>query len=201
MFKITNLLERHQSYQYNDGLNTLNTMDLEPPLELKYLTEGKCTKGLYYSDQKNIHNFAEHGCWIGPVTIPPDAKSEKDLSHDTVKWRTDKMILGKRLPLFSAKTIETLGLSTDLSFFNKGLIFACTTGQMNIAEFCITSGANNFNIGLYYACTNGHNELVDLCIYHGAYECFRVKCGNTHDFKESVELQSRLTCCVSAQVD
>jgi hypothetical protein len=177
-FKITNLNEFHNGYQYKDGLNIL-----DKPFE----KEGSCVVGgLYFSDSMNIHDFSEYGCWIREITIPDDAQIVKDPAIYPiypVKWRADKIILGKKWVLFSKDTISALSIKTSNSFFNNGLYNACLKGHLDGAKWCVENGATKLNHALEYACLNGHLECAKLCVEKGADEfnnALRCACDNGH---------------------
>jgi len=87
-YKVTSENEIHNGFQYKDGLNTLVEEFNDNP-------EASCVPGgFYFTDYENLPKFFGYGEWIREVTIPTDAKVVLDPDGD--KWRTDKIILGKK---------------------------------------------------------------------------------------------------------
>ena len=63
-YKITNHLEKHHGYQYQDGLNIL-----DKPFE----EEGKCVPGgLYFTTIEHIPNFYSYGVYLREIFLPQD---------------------------------------------------------------------------------------------------------------------------------
>jgi hypothetical protein len=96
-------------------------------MELKYITEGKCTKGLYYSDQKNITPLQNTD--VGLDRLPSRLMPRRKRPFHVLRWVADGQDDSWKDTLFSAKTDWTsaypqIFLSTkDLS--------SCTTGQID----------------------------------------------------------------------
>ena len=97
--KITNEKENHHNFQYTDGLNVL----LEP-----FAETGSCVPGgFYFTDINHILYFLDYGVYLREITLPfndPDLKIVKDGN----KWRTNKIIFGKRYNLWEKETFEYL---------------------------------------------------------------------------------------------
>lgn len=91
-YKITNKSEKHNDFQYKNGLNTL----IKPFAED---VKAECVPGgLYFSDKQNLHLWYGFGHNIREVTLPADAKIIKL----TKKYRTNKLIFGKKYKLYSS---------------------------------------------------------------------------------------------------
>jgi len=87
-YKVTSKMESHHGFQYKDGLNILIEKFNDNP-------QDSCVcGGFYFADQNHILEFLNFGCWVREISIPPDAKVILDLNGD--KWRTDRIILGKK---------------------------------------------------------------------------------------------------------
>ena len=120
-FKITNENENHNGYQYQDRLNVL-----DKPFE----KEGSCVPGgLYYTTLEHIHKFYGYGVWIREVTIPDNA--EMVLDPEGNKCRADKIILGKKYPLYDIETIKKFNLIVDTEFIG----LASMLGQTDFLEY------------------------------------------------------------------
>jgi len=158
-YKITNENEIHNGYQYEDGLNIL-----DKPFE----KEGSCVLGgLYFSDLRNIHEYAHYGCWLREVTIPDDAQFVRDPDVNSVKFRADRIILGARSYLYSMETLELIGKYANTAFFNTLFVDACLKGYIQLAKYCVKNGVDDFNDGFMVSCSNGHLELVQYCLVQG----------------------------------
>lgn len=48
--------------------------------------------------------------------------------------------------------------------WNESFSDACLDGNLNVAQFLISNGANNWNEGLVYACQDENLELVSLIL-------------------------------------
>lgn len=156
-YKITNIDENHNGYQYKDGLNIL-----DKPFE----KEGSCVKGgLYFTTKEHLHHFYNYGEWIREITIPMDAQ----IVQDTIKYRADKIILGKRTPLYDLKTNEVYPwLIKTQYYFNCMLCWASYSGNLEKAEYSVINGANKFEGALMNACKQGHLEIANWCVKKGA---------------------------------
>jgi hypothetical protein len=101
--KIINKEGCHYGFQYQPGLNILK----EP-----FQVEGSCVPGgFYYTDLENIHKFYEYGVWLWIVKIPDDAQVVEDPGKTFgQKWRTDKIILSQKYPLYDVETVKKFNL-------------------------------------------------------------------------------------------
>lgn len=99
-FKITNKYEKHHDYQYQDGLNIFNGKFNDNPKD-------ECgSGGLYVTNLKYIHLYYGYGIWLREVILPTedsDFKMVKILNG--VKYRVNKLILGKQYKLWDPDTI------------------------------------------------------------------------------------------------
>jgi len=87
-YKVTNAKEVHHNFQYKDGLNILKQKFNNNP-------KSSCVRGgFYFIDENNILEFLLYGCWVREVSIPINAKVILDPNGD--KWRTNKIILGRK---------------------------------------------------------------------------------------------------------
>ena len=102
--KITNELENHKGFQYKNGLNVL----IEP-----FSVSGSCCAGgLYFTEQRYIHHYYGYGVHIRVVELPindPDFLMVKDPQGN--KWRANKIIFGKKYPLYDLSTYIDLDIT------------------------------------------------------------------------------------------
>jgi len=96
-YKVTNENECHHDFQYQDGLN----VDTIP-----FSETGDCVPGgLYFTDIEHISQFFNYGFYIREITLPESDKDLKivkiEIENEPVKWRANKIILGKRWTLES----------------------------------------------------------------------------------------------------
>jgi 3-dehydroquinate synthase class II len=84
-YKLTNITENHNNYQYNDGLNT-DTKIFKPSLS--------CNGGMYFTDIHNIGLWLTHinTKYIREVEIVDDSL----VCIEDKKFKTNKFILKKR---------------------------------------------------------------------------------------------------------
>jgi hypothetical protein len=100
-YKITNKTENHHGFQYKEGLNILK-QKFEPKVE--------CGQGgLYCAEKKDILSWINLGYHIRKVHIPKDATVVK-LAN---KYKTDRIILLDKYPLYSVDTLKKLKLNID----------------------------------------------------------------------------------------
>lgn len=86
-YKLTNLNEVHNEFQFEDGLN-IDTVPFSPT--------GECGRGgLYFTDKENFHHWIGSHTYVRLVTLPDDAK----IYIENNKYKTDKFILGERRPI------------------------------------------------------------------------------------------------------
>lgn len=103
-YKITNKKETHHGYVYHDGLNILN----EPFNEADNCGPG----GFYFTTKQYIYKFFKWGIYVREISLPiddPDLKVHWDKTK--CKFRTNKIILGKKYSLFNPKIYKKFGYS------------------------------------------------------------------------------------------
>ncbi len=61
--------------------------------------------------------------------------------------------------------------------WNKGLINACRSGNIDIAYLMIENGADDWDEGLIYACAGKYLSMINLMIEKGATYCYN--CGKS----------------------
>lgn len=137
-FKVTNVNEKHNGYQYYDGLNIL---------EEEFQEFGSCVPGgFYFSDAEKIHKFYNYGSNLRIVKLPknnPNFKMVKDPDGD--KWRANMIILCEKYDLNDINTYQKFGLkipddiverickSKSVENLNK-LYESCHTQKMNFDD-------------------------------------------------------------------
>jgi len=151
-YKVTNELECHHGFQYQDGLN-----ELPDP----FVEEGTCVPGGFYFTSKDfIHHFLSLGVYIREVRLPtedPEFRMVKDQSGKC--WRANKIILGKRYNIFSIDISNTFSNITKIDI----LYACCRVGQLNTLKQLIeTVDRYYFNSirALEYAITNYQLDIV-----------------------------------------
>jgi hypothetical protein len=107
-----------------------------------------------FADIKNIHELYYNGYWIRPVIVPRDAKIIKDYNY----WRTDKIIMGDRFPLYDLKTIKKFNLNITDVYISE----VCKRGKVNILEWWKNSGLElkYDEWVLNFAFRNNHVEVL-----------------------------------------
>lgn len=159
-YKITNEKENHHGFQYKNGLNIL----IEPFND--DLNSSCCSGGFYFTNIKNILNFTYNGYYIREVFLPEnDFKIIKDPMND--RWRSNKIILGKRYNLWEVETFELLirrgadikGIQHENLLYN-----VLKSGNHRILIFLLKNGLNLCIKGreylLYYAYAHNYIELI-----------------------------------------
>lgn len=102
-FKVTNAQEKHNGYQYHDGLNVL---------EEKFDSNKESTcgpGGFYFTDRDNIHKYYNYGKNLRLVSLPNNDKQFKMVAVDD-KFRANKIILGPKYSLNDIKTYVKFGI-------------------------------------------------------------------------------------------
>jgi len=155
-FKITNAKEKHNKFQYHDGLNVLVDEFNDDP-------EASCVPGgFYFTDAKHIFEFLEYGIYLREITLPtndPDFKIVKDNN----KWRANKIILGKKYNLIDVSTFKYLldqgaDIHTD---DNSAIKWAIENGHSEIIQYLISKGVDN-DYAILYAYLNYYFDTVKL---------------------------------------
>jgi len=161
-YKITNEKECHHGLQYHDGLNE----DIVP-----FNPSGDCETGGIYFAREDILSFLIYGPWIREVTLPEDAQIYKN-PLSPVKWKADKVILGKRREINPETIQELIDEGADVhSDKDAAFRWACSYGHLEIAKLLLKNGAYieaKSNYSLCFACHNGHLEIVKFLVENGA---------------------------------
>lgn len=85
-YKVINKELKHYGLKYKKGLVIDSIPFNDDP-------KASCVPGgIYFTDMEYITNFFHYGYWVYAVTIPNGAKVIKN----RIKWRADKVVLGKR---------------------------------------------------------------------------------------------------------
>ena len=166
LFKITNEKECHHGFQYQDGLNILT----EP-----FAETGSCAKGgFYFTDVNNIFKFLDFGIYLREITLPfndPDFKVVKDLEGD--KWRTNKIIFGKRYNLDDVETFKYLiSMGANIKADNDYAVkWASKKGHLEVIKYLVSLGADiraDNDEAVRWASYYGHLEVVKYLVSMGA---------------------------------
>ncbi len=102
-YKFMNPDENHIGFQYTDGLN-IDTNPFNP--SRKHCSGG----GLYFTEYECLVQFTEFmiPCgYLREVTIPENEPVIKEFS-DIIKYKSNKIILGKKIPLNSDEACNFL---------------------------------------------------------------------------------------------
>jgi ankyrin repeat protein len=164
-FKIFNESDKHNGFQYVDGLNIDSIPFNDKPYQ-SYV-EG----GFYFSDAEYICEFLDYGNYIREVSIPDDAKMVKD--PDGNKWRTDKLFLHERKDLKKVETWEWMikqGINIHVKN-DSALRWSASKGHIDVVKFLVENGADihaDNNNALRCAVDNGHIDVVKFLVENGA---------------------------------
>ncbi|MDD4081769.1 MAG: ankyrin repeat domain-containing protein [Sphaerochaetaceae bacterium] len=156
-YKILNEKEYHHGLQYKFGLN------IDP---IKFNPRGNCSPGGIYFSREDILAFLDYGPWIRKVTLPDDAQVYENPGKPR-KWKTDKVILGKKEKI-TAKVIKRLideGADPKVEG-NWPLRWAAKNGHLEIVKLLLPlSDVKAFaSEALRLAAVNGHLEIVKLLL-------------------------------------
>ncbi|MDD4081770.1 MAG: ankyrin repeat domain-containing protein [Sphaerochaetaceae bacterium] len=156
-YKILNKEECHFGLQYKFGLN-IDPKEFNP--------SGDCEPGGIYFSREDILAFLVHGPWIRKVTLPEDARVYENPGKPR-KWKTDKVILGKKEKI-TAKVIKRLidEGADPKTCGSWALRWAAMRGYLDIVKLLIpvSDPKTNISEALRYAAENGHLEIVKLLI-------------------------------------
>ncbi|AAV51153.1 putative ankyrin repeat protein [Acanthamoeba castellanii mimivirus] len=167
LFKITRKDEKHYNFQYNDGLNILDT-----PFNND---DDHCTPGkLYFSDSKNICKYLGFGDNLRKISLPidnPDFKMTKCLYGE--KYGANMLIFGEKFDLDKVETYQKMILmDIDIRAGNdNAMIIAAQKGNLEIVKFLVESGANvksQDNCAVRLASEFGHLDVVEYLYKSGA---------------------------------
>ena len=117
VYKLTNILEIHNEFQFQDGLN-IDTIEFNP--------HGECQKGgIYFCSVNCIRTWIKYNgnqmFWIRDVTISDDAQVYTEIN----KYKADKIILGARRSIFDDSELCKMAVMRD------GLMLKYVTKQIN----------------------------------------------------------------------
>ena len=191
-FKITNIKENHNGFQYYDGLNVLIDKFNNNPSQ-------SCVKGgLYFTTKEFIHEFYDYGDYLRVIELPTtdlDFKMVKDPQGD--KYRANKIILKERYSLADIETYHKFGikyptltecvesgylemvkyLSAKPETYHKfGIKYPTLTkcaesGYLEMVKYLFMKGADihaNNDEALILSAGNGHLEMVKYLFMKGA---------------------------------
>jgi len=151
-YKITNYLENHHGFQYQDGLNILKE---------RFAVCGSCVRGgFYFTTFENLHYFYDYGVWIREITIPDDAMVIQDPIKG--KWRSDKVILGQRYPLFNIKTINGFNLMINQNYLYN-LKLPKTHAQIKDVDFKGRVALSNWLLKIDFSLNLGFLNQIHIC--------------------------------------
>ena len=165
-FKITNSEEKHNGFQYVDGLNILQEeFNLDPE-------DSCCDGGLYFTNAANIFKFLNYGIYLREVTLPTyntNFLMLKDVCGD--KWRANMIILGNRYDLSNVDTFKFLvEHGADIHAGNDfALCWAAAKGHLDVVKYLVGCGANiHARYALSWGASNGHLLVVKFLVESGA---------------------------------
>jgi hypothetical protein len=155
-YKIFNEEDKHNGFQYVDGLNVDSVPFNDNPND-------SCVEGgFYFSDADHICNFVEYGNYIREVTLPDDAKMVKDGN----KWRANKLFLNERKDLRKVETWEWM-IKQVINIHagnDYALSWSAYHGHFDIVKFLVENGADihaDDDYALRYSTEKGHKEVVE----------------------------------------
>jgi hypothetical protein len=153
-YKITNENKCHNDLQYHDGLN------IDP---VSFNPSSDCEPGGIYYSKEDILAFVDYGYWIRKVEIPEDAGTY--LNPGTpAKWKSDKVFLHPRKPLWNVETIkELIADGVDPKAKNSyALRYASMYGHVEVVKLLIpvSDPKANDSKALRCASEKGHVEVV-----------------------------------------
>ena len=137
--KITNAKENHNGFQYVDGLNILQEKFNDDP------NQSCCKGGFYITDVTHIFEFLDYGIYLREITLPEDDINFKIIKDPNGnKWRTNMIILGKRVDLFNVDTFKYLiEHGADIHIQNDYVLrYSARRGYFDIVKFLVEAGAN-----------------------------------------------------------
>lgn len=155
-YKVTNATENHHGYQYKEGENILpDTFNADPNV-----TCGP--GGFYFTKLEFIHHFLDFGVNIREVFLPKDCNMVQDCSG--IKWRADKINLGRKFSLFDPQTYVMLNIQIN----------------EKVAMFAFKHQANGLRNFIHEAFLAG---ISGMDWYPRFYQCYQ------HDFYLSMAIK------------
>lgn len=159
-YKITNQLENHNNFQYQNGLNIiLDEFDNDPE---------SMGNGFYFTTIKYLPKYYYMGINIREIFLPknPELKIVKlldEFSDDEVndKYRANMIILGKKYSLYEPATYLHFGLNME---YNIHLVNHAS--QYGNIDFLEKWKENNWNLkystdAMDLASENGHISILE----------------------------------------
>ncbi|AZL89696.1 ankyrin repeat protein [Megavirus baoshan] len=136
--KITNYLERHNDFQYKDGLNILKG-------EFNNNPKKSCVPGrLYFSKPKHILKYLNYGIYLREIHLPtdnPDFKMIKDPDGD--EYGANMIMLSERRDLRDVETWDYM-VSVGVNIYDDNsyaLKWASKEGHFEIVKYLVENGA------------------------------------------------------------
>lgn len=157
-FKITNINENHNGYQYQDGLNIL-----DKPFDEK----GSCAVGgLYFTTINHIHEYYKYGIYLREIHLPtddPEFKMVEDPARQ--KYRANKIILGAKYSLFDPATYIKFGL--DMTKNDYLYYFASEHGLVKELDQLknIMYNLDHYINGINIASANGNINVLEWFLH------------------------------------
>jgi len=163
-FKIFNEEDKHNGFQYVDGLN----IDIIPFNDDP--TESCAEGGFYFSNADHICEFLNYGNYIREVTLPDDAKVLKDRN----KWRADKLFLHERKNLSKVETWEwMINQGINIHAYNDyALRLSAIRGHIDVVKFLLENDADihaDDDWALRWFAKNDNIDVVKFFCYSWSY--------------------------------
>ena len=161
-YKITNKDEKHYGMTYKTGLN----VDVLP-----FNPSGDCKNGGIYFAREDILGFLDYGPWLRKVTIP-NGEPVYDNPGKPVKWKSHRVILGKReritLKVIKRLVKEGADIHAD---DESALRRAAYNGHLAVVKYLVSEGADIHAVNDYalqWAAYYGHLDVVKYLVSEGA---------------------------------
>lgn len=159
-YKITNENEKHNGYQYKDGLNVLD----ESVKKIRYGSQ----VGFSFTDVENIFKFLDFGHNLREITLPDTCKLVK--YPDGHKFRTNQIIFGKKYDLKDPNTFKMLIEHGANIHDGHAIRWAAQHGRVEVVRCLLEKGVNidvNNNCAIKGASMFGHIETVSFLVENG----------------------------------
>ena len=180
-FKLLNKDECHNGLQYKTGLNTLKPDEQFNP-------SGNCEAGGIYFASADIFEFLNFSyVYVREVTLPKDAKIYKNPGKPE-KWKSDKVILGRKHRLDNVKIIQWM-LDNGAKVTDYALECASRNGYYKVVKLLIENGAKATDLALEWTSGYGHYEVVKLLLDNGATPTnYALECASRNGYYKVVKL-------------